>query len=62
MLYTIMMQKDLGNFNVYVSSLVKGQEAYIYSTLEEAEAKITELKAADNTNREYYITSYPEEA
>lgn len=61
MLYTIMIQRDLGNFNVYVAALVKGQEGYTYSTLEEAEAKMAELKAADPTDRDYYISSYPED-
>ena len=61
MQYTIMMQKELESFNVYVSSLEKGGEPYTYNTLEEAEAKMAELKAADPTNRDYYISSYPED-
>ena len=56
-----MIQKDLESLNVYVASLEKGGEAYTYTTLEEAEAKMAELKAADTTGRDYYVSSYPED-
>ena len=60
MIYTIMMQLNPGSGQVYVSTLNQGDPVYSYSTIEEAQAKMTELKSLDPTYRAYYIESYPE--
>lgn len=61
MQYIIMIQKDVDSEDVYVSSLVKGQEAYIFTTPEEAQNKLEELKSLDTSGRNYIVQSYPDE-
>ena len=61
MQYTIMMQKIPGDNSVYVAQLTNIQEAYNYTTYEEANTKKTELESLDHTSRVYTIASYNDE-
>lgn len=55
-----MMQLNPGYGGVYVSTLTPDGPIYTYSTIEEAQVKMEELKSLDSTHRVYYIDSYPE--
>ena len=59
--HTVMAQWTPGDNSFYTSQLVKDADPWTYETLAEAEAKMAELKAADNTVREYYINSYEQD-
>ena len=61
MQYTIMMQKIPGDNSVYVAQLTNTEEAYNYTTYEEASTKKTELQSLDHTGRDYTIASYNDE-
>jgi hypothetical protein len=60
MQYTIMMQATPGINDRYTCNIAPGEEGWHFSTLEEAQTKMEELKVADLTERVYRIESYPE--
>jgi hypothetical protein len=61
MQYAIMKQQTVGSNNIWtaVYETIDGElTAVVYITQQEADAKLTELQAADTLGRSYMIESY----
>jgi len=56
MIYQVQMQFIPGNDSIWVARLNSDDPLYEYATLEEAEAKATELQDADPTGRQYRVS------
>ena len=54
-MYQIQQQFIPGNPQIWVARLAEGDEDFIFDTEEEANTKMAELIANDNTGREYKI-------
>jgi hypothetical protein len=54
-MYQIQQQFIPGNPQIWVVKLAEGDEDFIFDTEEEANTKMEELIANDNTGREYKI-------
>jgi hypothetical protein len=54
-MYQIQQQFIPGNPQIWVARLAEGDEDFIFDTEEEANTKMAELVANDNTGREYKI-------
>jgi hypothetical protein len=54
-MYQIQQQFIPGNPQIWVARLAEGDEDFIFDTEEEANTKMEELIANDNTGREYKI-------
>ena len=54
-MYQVQMQFIPGNDSIWVAKLNPEDPLYEYATLEEAEAKATELQDADPTGRQYRV-------
>jgi hypothetical protein len=54
-MYQIQQQYIPGLSQIWVARLAEGDEDFIFDTEEEANTKLAELVAADDTGREYKI-------
>ena len=54
-MYQIQQQFIPGNPQIWVARLAEGDEDFIFDTEEEANIKMAELVAADDTGREYKV-------
>ena len=54
-MYQIQQQFIPGNPQIWVARLAEGDEDFIFDTEEEANTKMEELIANDNTGREYKV-------